>query len=476
MNRRKAIILFAALFLSGCVENSSVDYVIDDNTTGAETSISQSTNESATTSVDTGTEESSENWDDPDIDGKQWKHKITADNKNGSTSTITIDASIKSDYRMDEMNVYEFSYVKELTPEMVREIAVSIFGPGNVFKYNSEFWPKEIWQSEIEDMQRIIELGNVNDESIQYYREQIVECTEKMNNAPDEFIQADDYTGDKYMGYLYGKRFILSITNADHSQTALQMMSELNGDTDLFYNFDIVIPASGVQIKLEHLINTEELMNGTYDRWIADYDAGKNIADEILNSIGLDELTISKHGQKHTNPGDEFYQYNYFQGPDRLYANDYMTYLDSIAIMKRVEDPDTGNSIDIEIPYVLSGINVKIDRCSGVTALINGYYVADKKTEKTNLLSFDNLINYIEIELKENLSRYNTMNYPVVKFDHMELGYYDIANENAEKVTSVPCWKIYGDNSQPLFINAIDGSIINPVYSMGIEANLSILD
>lgn len=394
--------------------------------------------------------------------------------------TISLtDTDIKINAKVDvpenaAYNVYLMDE-KLYTEEEIKRIAEEMF-EGKV--YDICEWPRYMWEP-----------------TVNYYAEKLVETTEndeeevrqsyeyylrQYENAPDDWIELTDYSGNQFGVKQNGRMYELRISDNRRDIRFFSLDAIASGkedglfDEDITYNYryergeEIGADEAELQEYMDTAMEYVSRWNGTedfdikYKRVITYYDCNRpNKTDSEVFY------------------GYQFILYRYMDG---VICDGTVYYPPST-----YSDPDTYfNSLEGNMDY-LEKITIDISPYMEVMSFSYNGALEPKgiHASNVNIISYENAKQIILEELKENpredtsiITRYDddgslTFNGIVDKYEYMTLEYIRIKNENGESTyTIVPAWclreydykwvkDMSGDMMAGVLVNALDGSIIH---------------
>lgn len=435
------------LSLTGCGKDK-VDYVTETNTP----------TDGIATNISTGTLEEqigAENVWEEDIDVDKGK-KICAE-------VVIPDAT-----GMKVVNLERVSFDAEF-----KENFMNCLTDGPVYKYDYEYLPKADIQENIDYYKGIIanleeqgyEPYNEDDEYYHWYRALKAE-EELLEQAPEDYVLADDYSGYTYLfendGVEYIVNFIGDVSTMDRwivldVKNPEETIDESNY-TGVFY-----------QTTGDYTTMDEEDINT--NRCDITEEEAKKAALDFVSCLELGEFKIvgtemmSVYCTLEDGSAETFYygySFKLYRAIDDIEV-DGNDYINSPVTDEQYRESltDSYNAASCNMCFE----EIKIDVTDkGVVRMtyMSPHRYKETVAENVNLQSFDSVKSVAIEEISaKSYYEYDTMR-------RMELGYYNYWDEDTENTVVIPVWKLTTDisgNCTPsdsyVLINAMDGSVIN---------------
>ncbi|MBO5259839.1 MAG: hypothetical protein J6B26_05610 [Agathobacter sp.] len=438
-----------SLLLSGC-QKAEVDYEMN---SGADTQAESKGQETSPL----GMEEAGEWTEDFSI----------SEDKN-----VSIHATVKIP-DVEQMSVAELQNVV-FDEEYKKKVIQELYGTSEVYANEQKNWSKDRWQTLLQSYEISLELNEEfllkmkTDSSVQYDAEsiencekqnerlkrEIEKCTKELENAPDTAVAVTDFSGESYYGKIDSLTYEIGFyTEEDYADRitfslidqSLVCPEELKDARELCYGGTV----------------DQNAMNGNLCT-ITEEEAKKQ-AEKVLGTIGWTEFIWQD---------TKVLEWSDYEDEDMNYYTDgYYLTCEKGAGNLVFGDFDTGYELLGEERNIYNGTATICINDHGIIELMVEdpvYFV--QETENVSLLSLDTVKGIIKKELSDNPDQYfgeeNTLH-----FGELELNYLRIEDENrAGYFSYVPAWRLCykmgsGSNrkvaSVPVFVNAIDGSIIN---------------
>lgn len=383
---------------------------------------------------------------------------------------------------VEQMSVTELQQIT-FDEEYKKEVIQALYGTLEVYSDEEADWPKSRWQTKIEDTERSLQCGL---ESIAYYEkllnaeneeeisqdkasiqadiegceerireleEEIADYTEKMEAAPNAAEAVSDFSGNRYFGTYNSMIYTLLFDEEDNvvcfsvADSSLVIPDEYKDSGVIFWTID-----SELEQTLENqCIITEE--------------EGKKQAEAVLPLIGW------------TDPEWEYIQKNLWSFYKSENKNE-QTVADGYLLSAQKGDGTLGFG-EFDTGYEMIGGEYKGDFDGKAQIRVNDHGIIDitvfepvefvQKTENVSLLSLDTIKGIIKKELSNNPDKYMSDD-EKTNFTKLELNYARVKDKSREGYFSyVPVWRLchmtrmnneMGIASCPVFVNAIDGSIM----------------
>lgn len=461
-----ACIVVVALLLGGCGKEPIVDYTVNGET---ESSVK---------------EEGVEQF----LNAAHWEENWATENQKGDSIAITVDADVLIP-QAAQMHVVSVS-----EPEMgegYREnIANRCFTEGSIYYMDEAHRPKGWWKEEqgrLEQLQR--QLDDKDDSMYEAYQEEILNCQEKWEQAPDSYQPAEKFDVDEYMGYRDGISYELSVRTQEENE-----IGEKSGHIK-FAAEDISVVCPGQMKEVEDLIHCR----GDKELFEKENECGFTV-DEARQKVQafLEELGLSYSAYVYSCPlvwGNSAK----IEGKDSRQLEDGDYCIDGYEIQFALGVDD--------VPFSERGVNVLLSgmagsEIEGLDTLVysaDAYVIVDisKKgivaMEAWNPVTVDNISNPVRLlplqtiqdimqtQVEQNFDSLDfdeTDRFAMTPYNAMELVYFRVTDkENTGHYSYIPVWRLAFtmDVITPgldrdrcmvtfelneLMINAMDGSVV----------------
>ena len=455
-NRRKIKImtgLFLCLtigLLSGC-KKDTVDYRIDDEETAG------GDNASLLAQF---------------ADAKEWKDDWEGTTEEGGSVNIHVDTEIKVP-QVDSMSVMELT-TQKADAAYKEKIIKAVFGDTDVYYYDDVHLPKELLQKAIDEWKETKEIYQEIDMDTTEMDEMITLCEEALKTASDEYTLATDYEADVYLGYRNGIAYVLTFYSysTEKGEEILNISLEPQDYNEVGPEGMDVGAMSG-----EFYITTGEEPEKTYENpcELTEQEATK-MAESFLGNIGItgmvhqdtsalmwlseDFAYSDESGQEGEEVTDGYYV-TFALGVDEVTFSDF----GELYEYSNYHSYGDGNSWFLGTPTA----TVCVTDDGVVSAYVYPVVEITKITQDVKLLPLENIQNIMRSELTENSSQFLTYGTKTQNYDDMELIYFLVKDKTkAGYYSYVPTWRLCRIQdtpeaymSNPVLINAIDGSVIN---------------
>lgn len=434
----------------------------------------------------------------------RWTDEWEITGAGGEVATFQVDAEITVP-DTDTMSVAE---VEETVIDgaFKERLAQTFFGEEPVYYHDKMHIPKEELQERIEEIENEIQVkrddigmfqelaernedapeemeryqGYVQDaqEGIDEYEAVIADYQELMSAAPGQYVPAEEFAEcDEYVSYLNGQKYFFRIYTPESEPKSDLVDMRLDGE-------DTVTIVLEPEDSLESW-RPEELKDKK--NWItftsADVEGGVNQC-EITKEEAREqaERFVEQAGFSHQtcNYAEDIVWCGYDQNADGSWKNEeYVTkgYVFSFVTSVDGRTPLSGFSNYYYDRRWLAGngygwqdrISIMVNNDGVVRVFICNPITVTRVTGNVGLLPFQTVQDILQAEITEHADRYDLENPKPSSI--MELNYLRVKDEQREKMYSyIPVWELsYQGNTNldgvrhhPIFVNAIDGSVIYP--------------
>ena len=444
INKLIIFVCSGLLFLTGCGKDK-VDYVTETNTPtdGIATNMSTGTLEEQIGAEDV--------WEE-DIDIAKGK-KICAE-------VVIPDAS-----GMKVVNLERVSFDAEF-----KESFMNCLTDGPVYKYDYEFLPKEEIEKNIEYYRDAIADAeaqgyDVYDEESEYYYlySKLQELEEELEVAPEDYVLADDYSGNSFLFTYNDVEYIISFLEWSDNERKIEL--DIKNPVEIIDEDQyagVFYGSSG-----DYTVSSDDNIN----RCDITEEEAKEVASDFVNQFGLGDFKVVETEMLliYCNLEDDSletflygYTFKFYRCIDGIEV-DGNKYKESKVVNEQfyesqTEDYDLSSKDDCFeeiLIYVTDEGVVKMNYSAP-------FIYKDVVAEDVSLLSFDTVKSVvIEEILAKSYYEYDTMR-------RMELGYYNYWDNDYDNAVIIPVWKLTTDTNGKcshrdsyVLINAMDGSVIN---------------
>lgn len=414
----------------------------------------------------------------------RWEEQLQATSQNSfNTYQINIDADVVMP-QVNSMSVIEVSE-PEFDAAYKKQIIDTIFGNSKIYYNDDEHAPIAELDERIEMYRNRIVDNPHKDKADsnytghhrkqdEYWEDKIAICEEAKNSAPSDYLLAENFEADSYLGEREGIAYTISFTecwnqyNAREKIILLEAKSlwdvcpeELRTENQIWYDIE----------SAWHVYDGPHEDISENNQCSLSVDEARNMASHFLEQLNLPELIeincieLRWYGELLPIPGEKnHYQVNnvkdgyifaYGQGMDGVVFSDFLT--DSAAVNEAWYDEE-------EEAYALkSGVVVAVTDEGIVRMELKNLLSIETMVDHVECLETGSIRNIIKNELKEDIDQFGE--YPdTLSFDLLELGYMRIKDGTSEhRYSFIPAWRLVNKEimwQSGIYINAIDGSVI----------------
>lgn len=374
------------------------------------------------------------------------------------------------------MKVIDVEKVDYTRSESLKEEFLNKITNALLYNYGEGYYIKEEYEAHIDTMERLIQgMEEEGSEADSMYYESYNELLEAYENAPDEYIEISDFSGNEYLftSPENGLNYVVSFyTNDDNNygiNIELQKKEELvdaNGQRVQFNNInyhDFVLPEDN-----KCIFSEEEAFEKAND-FISKFVIGEF---ELYSTHYIEYCFLRGNIDDYDYTEEEIfvdgYRFTFRRKIDGIWLESYL-YSGSDVTSAQAEETygyvTEGEFLrDVGI-YEEISINVS---SQGVVSFTydNPLTVTEVVHDSVNLLSYDKIKQVFLQEI------YNKSYYERTSFMYLELTYYLDFNKDTDKLTIIPVWRLSNKDSKEVekaydpsysyvLINAMDGSVIN---------------
>lgn len=464
------VIFCGILLIAGCGKKN-VDYGID----GTE----EITHETKKGSTGVEQFKNAEHW------ATQW----SVMRENGSTIDISVDADIQT-WDLKEMYVIGVSELDLENTEYKEHIVRNCFSPENIYYYDDVHLPKKQLLEKIEFYEEtMLDNADARDDYARMEYENanagLELCQGALMTASDEYIAAEDFTVNAYLGYRGNIPYELHFNTVNDPAAP-----DIKSTSVCMYPLDLY------KVCPRKMKNEENLM---CEPWHTDVprknycelseEEAKKMAEQFLADMGLEypvctlsegliwgsETAMGKHYDMSTKEEDderhlEGYVFYFDAGIDGVSfpaygdENDYIDWLIREDTLERQVYSMNARAI----VYVTGEGVIRLDADNPI--------LVDEVSDPVTLLPLETIQDIMKNELEQNYTDYcfakaeeETMD----SFGGMDLIYFRLRDRNEEgRYSYVPAWRMYDTRLKALgygtahhmysvLVNAVDGSVIH---------------
>lgn len=405
---------------------------------------------------------------------ENWQETVMTALQDGQTLTIVIDTEVTVP-EAEGMAVIE---VEE--PQLdaaYKELVISaVFGDLPVYYKDEEHWTRQELEEVIAGYEKLQEEGAGS------YAEQIAECREQIaaygrqaEAAPEEDVLASDYESDQYLAYRNGIPYCVNFISETVWEGTFGMKS-----INLFPADQSLVCSKQFR---ERLLYDDDVMKlecaeaaGGANLCVYTEDEAQKLAAQLLAELGFPLLTCTEteplvevlypHGSEADREiSSDYYGYEFRFVLGELYGEaDSFIYKDFGEMLLNGET-DYFYSTDMSVTAYVTDEGVCLLEIQNPVGIVS--VTADVK-----LISLKNIKDILRNAFVEEPDSFgfSTAEETTLSFNAMELIHLRIRDGEKENYYSyVPVWRLsyrYSDNNgeirirNPVFINAIDGSVI----------------
>lgn len=462
------VLILGILLLSGC-KADSVDYSIDDTEKGEQTEGTASLSQFA--------------------DAEKWEEDLEVSPESGDFSKVHITAEITVP-DMESMSVIEIREA-DFDAAYHEKIIKAVFGSSQVYLNEGEYVTKKQLGLAIADCEDLITYykdmeeyttGESFTDVITDLEDQIAGYEKQMETAPEDYIAAETYESNSYLGYLYDKLYRLDFYETE--------------DIDGIRRKEICLfPNDSAEIYPEEMKEYDEVemmaMEGGENLCEKSETEAKQEAEAVIEAMGFSSYVCtgvqalqwsgSDYGVSEWQISTDGYEFRFQQetdgarltdfGTEEMYENFIQMAADARQAAESGQTVETGQSV-----YSLdSDISVCVTDAGIIGMTVRNPFEIIQTTQDVSLLPLATIQDIMRSALTGDVDafRFTTsyserLNY--LPFNSMELIYFRVRDDSRENHYSyVPAWRlsrIMGDDPDnpryhnSVIVNAIDGSVI----------------
>lgn len=450
------------VLLAGCSDRS-VDYDLDTQTASNEAS--------GSLKQFAGAEDWNDDWVVTTADGEELELSVRAD--------VTVPDA-------DGMSVIEVEETVVDT-EFKKQFLTEIFGNGNIYYHDPEYYTREEVEAEIAEYQRLIDEAQDGMDSVaengingeyqqgsynmwaawmERYETEMQQYQNLLNGARDEYILAEDYSiCDRYLGYVGENLMEVAFgMTEDGSQAA--------GYISLYYAGGGYLGPESLrgyeQVDLLQSVMGAEVDADTNECTYSISDA-KKLADTFLSHIGCEGMMCTSQ--------QAVMWYGMNRDEDNMVtAEDQATYgyefgysmgVEGLVLAESMFDYDAFRGMET-IPVFYDSdcsISLRVQDEGIVQVYMSNPITINQISRSVELLPLASIQKIMENELAENSGAYDFEE--STSFNSMELIYFRVKDDEKEGSYSyVPAWRLCDEHYSGIYrhavlVNAIDGTVIH---------------
>lgn len=354
--------------------------------------------------------------------------------------------------------------------EFKKQVCESIFDKSKgIYVYDWEKRIKSDIQAEIDQYKEFIANANASGdtESVEWYQSYIKELEASLQDAPEQYDSAGDYSGDIFVGFIGEIKYRLNFST--------QQM-----DGGGYSNIYLSLYDSGISHRPYEGASDVSYFE-VYDSYMQDEDAEKlnqcamtqedaqRMAENMLNSIGIEDFALKDCRDVVWEYYDSSYNvmatvYDGYALTFQRAIDDVTTYVGNVWSVDNLSVDDGWLDLPVETYEVL--LDDKGTLSLNVTMM---FHSTGEKEKNVTLLTWDEMIAKANEQIGKYYEKYPTR-YKKVEFNDVVLTYFVWSDK--EKCSYIPVWVFsqyeeYQDTDasvspqQMVVVNAMDGSIID---------------
>lgn len=422
-------------------------------------------------------------------DEGQWVDEWDISTEDGDFFSLGVDAEIIVP-DADTMSVLEVEEIP-IDADFKQRLVQTFFGGSQVYYHDPEYLLKEELQQMIEELEpqvaeyeelvehfrnRAEEEGDPEvyqssiescQELLDGYRSKLNYYNELLASAPDHYVEAEDYDScNEFLSYLNEVPYIVTIKNRNSTDDYIDGTVEVTVEPA---DMDELAPEE-IRERKDYMSFTSMEMEPENNQCKYTMEEARAMAERFIEQIGLSHqictiseqmiwkgLADSEHEEIIVTNG---YVFNFYTGVEEKvpligFGNSYKYPMADM--QDTADESDDRYTMDDQVIVQVFDEGV-------MRVVISDPISVTEVTSGVKLLPLSSVQSVMEQELKEHSERYILDERSVNNV--MELNYLRVTNENKEHTYSyLPVWMLChrdstGVNYHPVFINAIDGSVI----------------
>lgn len=452
-----------AVLLTGCSDNRPVDYELDTQTESNEASGSLK----------------------QFAEAGSWNDDWIVTNADGEEMNLSVRAAVTVP-DTDGMSVIEVEEAV-IDTEFKAQFLTELFGNGNIYYHDPEFYTREEVEAEIAEYDRLIEEAQegidrltengINGdyqqgsydmwtEWIERYETEQQQYRDLLAGAQDEYTLAQDYSiCDNYLGYIGESLTAVSFHMMEDGSQAASSISAYNAGEG--YSGPGSLSGYNKVERLQPVMGA--VSEPGVNECVYSMDEAKELADTFLSHIGCEGMVCTDRqnvmwsgmnldedsmvtGEAQASYG---YEFSYSSGVEGLALSESMLSYDVFGNSTTFPDRFYDSDSSIRLTVQNEGI-VQVDMFYPITV--------NRISRAVELLPLASVQKIMEDEVAENTEAYDFEG--STSFNRMELIYFRVKDD--EKLGSysyVPAWRLCdeqhsGAYSHAVLVNAIDGTVI----------------
>ena len=353
----------------------------------------------------------------------------------------------------------------DIANEKKQEIAENIFDTSEgIYEIDLENRTKSDIQQDIDYYEKMVQIYTENGMSdmAEEYQADLNSYNEAMENAPDEYQAAGDYSGSYYMGSIDGRKYTLNFSSDGIYFDPWDIDYKSRDDLE---NVAGYVYGSSEYISSDEINELTNLCSYTESE-------AQSIAEDFMVDVGIDDMIL-------TETNELCWEYN-----NLITSQSELTELDgyvftfaravsnSPVATKSLSNVDNLTTEDGYVDIYAEECKIAVDSNGILYAWWTVYMKATGKTEENaELLSFDAMLEIANESVADYYTEYPT-SYSEIEFNNVELSYYLSETEEDGIFKYVPAWIFteyeeddeYSNANYPnqmVVIDATDGSVID---------------
>ncbi len=376
------------------------------------------------------------------------------------------------------MKVIDVEMLNHQEDPEAKENVLKAFAEGEIYRFDEGYIPKPYYQADVDYYQSVIDANGDNMD--EWVLERYNELFEIYNNAPDDYVVADDFEPNSYRIDYDNLNMLVSFRHYNEYGTSNNSIMFTLEDTNSLVeepnkNVMVEYGAGGEYLSDDNrcTMTVEEAQEKAED-FVAKFNAGD------FEVVGTEQIEFNVYygelgGYTYTETENYYdgYVFHFFRSIDGVTVDGNIYHATSDAVDQALD----AAGAELNESYTYTPVN----SMEQITVFVNDKGVFDATynspveikevvADNVNLLSYDNIKNVVIQEMQ------NKDYYQYVTLRHMELTYFLWHDKINDKYSIVPVWRASDDSPQTMlyesmffgygdthFIvaNAMDGSIIN---------------
>ncbi|MDE7063686.1 MAG: hypothetical protein K2O73_10675 [Lachnospiraceae bacterium] len=408
-------------------------------------------------------------------DAGEWNDEWALEIEDGKVLNLVINAKIT----VPDTNTMSVVEVEELTvdADVKKRLLESFFGGTDIYYHDVEHQTKEeleeqiaLLEADVENLEEsvanveeLVGASSGTDIGLETMREELAEkkdllqeCRTVRETASNDYTVAAEYDScTEFTAFLNDAQYDIRFPETGE----IQVIQIRPGD--LFGGASTYVPGALTELQgLDQVTCYTDTAEEGANSCSLSQEEAKKLADQFVQSNGISEYVLQETGDL------IWWGWNWeeSEGNDRRYVHGYsFVYgvgIDGSALLE--PDYDQWMYGDSELPLFASTISLYVTE-DGIIAMDWDHPLTVQNiTPQVELLPLEDIQNIMENEAKEHTDQYNFNDYRYS--NAMDLIYFRVRDKETEGSYSyIPAWRLSQKGEycyHPIFINAIDGSVI----------------